>query len=87
MKRNCNKLRQGNAAIVYDDSGTYNNEIVHGVMTSEIILPALLAVSMSLPIQLDRRFVGDRPVSVMFDLGTNSFNINKNLVPRLASTG
>lgn len=40
-----------------------------------------------LTIKSDRRFVGERPVSVMFDIGANVFGTHKRSVPKAAYIG
>lgn len=64
----CNKIKQGNVAVVYDGSGTHDSGNVPSGTTSDDILPMLLAVQTVVPIKLDRRFVGSWPVLGMFDM-------------------
>lgn len=51
---------------MYINSGTHDNETVHSITISEVILPGMLALPTPVTIQLDMSFVGGQPVSVKF---------------------
>lgn len=72
---------------MYGEPDSQAQNINQGTRPTDLKYPAMLAISVSAPLKLDKGFIGNRVVSVLFDSGANVFGINRKYIPKSVYTG